>query len=174
MKQSNYGERKPHNMNKYIGGALIVFIAFIGIGMLLSGSGNREQSGGSGAAKIASAVLHKSPTCGCCGVYGSYLKKLGYGVEVHETNDLASVKSELGIPQEVESCHTMEVEGYVVEGHVPEEAVEKLLAEQPEIKGIGMAGMPSGSPGMPGRKTSDFIIYEITHEDTQGAVFMIL
>ncbi len=66
----------------------------------------------------------------------------------------------------------MEVAGYVVEGHIPEAAIQKLLTEKPDIKGIGMAGMPSGSPGMPGPKNAEFVIYEITHEGERGSVFM--
>jgi len=161
-------------MNKYAGGILIVTVMFIGAFALFSGSGSQAKNASLGAEGAVKVVLHKSPTCGCCKVYGSYLKRLGYDVEVHDTNDLAGVKSKLGVPGELESCHTMEVGEYAVEGHVPEEAIEKLLAEQPEIKGIGMAGMPSGSPGMPGQKTESFVVYEITAEGTQGDVFVTL
>ena len=84
------------------------------------------------------------------------------------------VKKKLGVPSELESCHTMEISGYVIEGHMPEEAIQKLLVENPNIKGIGLAGMPAGSPGMPGPKTSDFVIYEITHEGSRGDVFMVI
>ena len=120
------------------------------------------------------ATIYKSPSCGCCGVYASYLKREGYEVAIEEVQDMRGIKEEFGIPYDVESCHTMEIGGYVVEGHVPEEAVQKLLTEQPDIKGIGMAGMPSGSPGMPGPKRGDFVIYEITREGAQGNVFMTI
>lgn len=123
---------------------------------------------------VASATLYKSPSCGCCGQYTAYLKGKDYDVEVKDTEDMTAIKEQYGVPYELESCHTMEIEGYVIEGHIPEEAVQKLLAERPDIKGIGMAGMPSGSPGMPGPKTSDFVIYEITHEGQKGNVFMTI
>ncbi len=120
------------------------------------------------------AMLYKSPSCGCCGQYTAYLRKEDYGVDVKDTEDMSAIKEQYGVPYEIESCHTMIIEGYVVEGHIPEEAVQKLLAEKPDIKGIGMAGMPSGSPGMPGPKKSDFVIYEITHEGQKGNVFMTI
>lgn len=118
-------------------------------------------------------TLHKSPSCGCCGQYGNYLDQKGYTVDVQQTADMTSVKEDLGVPYELESCHTSEIDGYIVEGHVPEEAIDKLLAERPDIKGIGMAGMPSGSPGMPGPKET-FEIYTITHEGAKGELFMTL
>ena len=120
------------------------------------------------------AIIHKTPTCGCCGVYSSYMKKEGYHVEINDMADLSGIKQSLGVPSELESCHTSEIGGYVVEGHIPNEAIERLLSEKPNIKGIGMAGMPAGSPGMPGPKTNDFVIYEITNENTRGEIFMTI
>jgi hypothetical protein len=87
---------------------------------------------------------------------------------------MSIIKKRFGEPEELGSCHTMEIDGYVVEGHIPKEAIQKLLTERPDIKGIGMAGMPMGSPGMPGRKAGDFVVYEITRDGTQGEVFATL
>ena len=98
---------------------------------------------------------------------------MGYTVDVQQTADMTSVKEVLGVPYELESCHTSEIGDYIIEGHVPEEAIDKLLVERPDIKGIGMAGMPSGSPGMPGPKET-FEIYTITHEGTKGELFITL
>lgn len=65
------------------------------------------------------------------------------------TNALNAVKERLGVPRRVQSCHTAEVGGYVVEGHVPADVVRRLLEEQPaDVVGIGVGGMPIGSPGM--------------------------
>ncbi len=157
----------------------VIIIALVAVGLLTSlglfWPVDRQSTSGIGSKLSAGkVVLHKSPTCGCCGVYGSYLKKLGYNLEIHDTDELITVKSELGIPPAVESCHTLEVGGYVVEGHIPNVAIEKLLAEQPNIKGIGLAGMPSGSPGMPGPQTADFVIYEIIDDGRVGEVFVTL
>jgi len=120
------------------------------------------------------ATIYKSPSCGCCGQYAAYLEKKGYVVDIEGVADMSAIKEQFDVPYELESCHTMEIDGYIVEGHIPEEAVQKLLAERPDIKGIGMAGMPSGSPGMPGPKTYDFVIYEITHGGAKGNVFMTI
>ena len=163
-------------MNKNIVITLVVLVFLIGFGFVISG-GRDKQSGNEGSLTSVDGekvVIHKSPTCGCCGVYSSYLKKEGYGVEENNMADMSVVKQSLGVPYELESCHTSEIGGYVVEGHVPNEAIEKLLSEKPDIKGIGMAGMPAGSPGMPGPKANDFLIYEITHEGAKGEIFMVI
>lgn len=147
--------------------SLIGFMAFQGKDSAEVGEKAVEGNG-------IEVVLYKSPSCGCCGQYTEYLKDEGYGVEVKLTDDMGAIKKELGVPYELESCHSMEVGGYVIEGHVPEAAIEKLLVEKPDIKGIGLSGMPSGSPGMPGPKNGDFVIYEITHDGEKGSVFMTI
>jgi hypothetical protein len=119
------------------------------------------------------ATIYKDPYCGCCGKWGSYMEDNGYETDTIVEDDMSKIKERFDVPQELQSCHTSEIEGYVVEGHIPNEAVEKLLEEKPDIKGIGMAGMPSGSPGMPGPK-ADFLIYEINHDGTKGDLFMKL
>jgi len=161
-------------MNTKIITSIVLLSGLIALGGLLSLPKENKIAGNSASQLGGKMVLHKSSTCGCCGVYGSYMKKLGYDVETHNTDDLESVKTDLGIPYELASCHTSEIGGYVVEGHIPEEIIAKLLEEKPNIKGIGMAGMPSGSPGMPGPKTEDFVIYEITHEGIEGSIFATL
>lgn len=119
------------------------------------------------------AIIHKDRYCGCCGKWGSYMEGNGYETETVIEDDMEKIKDRLGVPYELQSCHTAEIDGYVVEGHIPNEAIEKLLSERPDIKGIGMAGMPSGSSGMPGPK-GDFLIYEINHDGTKGDLFMKL
>jgi hypothetical protein len=74
----------------------------------------------------------------------------------------------------MESCHTVEIENYFVEGHVPIEAIQKLLNEKPDINGIALPGMPSGSPGMPGLKMEKFKIHQITLDGQDGGVFIEL
>lgn len=150
-----------------IGALVATVVGIVGI-MALQGSSGRATVSDHGV----QATIYKSPSCSCCEQYAAYLEREGYRVDVERTTDMSAVKERYSVPYELESCHTMEIGGYVVEGHVPEVAVQKLLAETPNIKGIGMAGMPSGSPGMPGPKTSDFVVYEITHDGTRGDVFM--
>ena len=117
------------------------------------------------------ATVYKSPECVCCGSYVGYLRGHGFDVRVKEMEDLTPVKRSFGIPPGLESCHTVAVGGYAVEGHVPIEAIDRLLSEKPDIRGIALPGMPGGSPGMPGPKTETFVIYTIS--DTNPTVFMV-
>lgn len=108
------------------------------------------------------ATLYKNPQCGCCEGHADHLRAGGFDVKSVETHDLPLIKVRHGIKPEFEGCHTIEVGGYVVEGHVSATIIKRLLAERPQIKGISLPGMPDGSPGMSGRKTAPFEIYELT------------
>lgn len=111
--------------------------------------------------------IYKSLTCGCCEVYTKYFDgKVSSEVKSYNVNNPEQIKRQHGVPSELESCHTTIIEGYFVEGHIPLEAIEKLLGERPEIAGIAMPGMPEGSPGMPGRKYGDFVIYAVNFDGT--------
>ncbi|MFC4729244.1 DUF411 domain-containing protein [Coralloluteibacterium thermophilus] len=111
-------------------------------------------AGGPAAAAEARAGLppvtvHKSPACGCCGKWIEYLEAAGFEVRVRDTHELGAVKKQaLGMPMSMASCHTAEIDGYVVEGHVPVGDIHRLLAERPQARGIAVPGMPLGSPGM--------------------------
>jgi hypothetical protein len=100
------------------------------------------------AAPSQKIVVIKDPNCGCCGGWVDHLKAEGFGVEVIETAALDRVKAKLGVPSDLAACHTAEVAGYVIEGHVPAGAIRRLLAEKPQAKGLAVPGMPVGSPGM--------------------------
>lgn len=109
--------------------------------------------------------FYKSSTCGCCEVYSSYFKSKGSSkIEIVNGIDNTKIMEKYGIPKSLESCHTTIIGDYFIEGHVPLEAIEKLLLEKPDIAGIGIPGMPNGSPGMPGSKTGDFVIYGINND----------
>jgi hypothetical protein len=95
-------------------------------------------------------AVTKDPDCGCCGAWIAHIRKNGFSATVTETRDVATVKARLGVPAQLASCHTAEVAGYVVEGHVPADALKRLLAEKPEALGLAVPGMPIGSPGMEG------------------------
>ena len=146
---------------------ILLVVLFVSLGWMIS------QKGKPVSENMILATLYKSPYCGCCGEWGSYMESNEYKVATVLEEDMDKVKEKFQIPVELESCHTAEIDGYVVEGHIPNEAIEKLLKDRPDIKGIGMAGMPSGSPGMPGIK-EDFLIYEINHDGTKGDLFMKL
>jgi hypothetical protein len=93
-------------------------------------------------------VVYKTPTCGCCAAWVDRMREAGFTLEVHDIADVGPVKQQQGVPVHLSSCHTATVAGYAIEGHVPPQAVLRLLRERPEVKGIGVGGMPAGSPGM--------------------------
>jgi hypothetical protein len=135
------------------------------------GGGDAGETGGTGqtgsvvdpeAVGEGTPVMYASPTCGCCRQYAEYLRDNGHSVEPRYVDDLADIKDSAGVPAAVESCHTTLIGGYVVEGHVPVEAIDKLLRERPGIDGIALPDMPAGSPGMGGTKTGPFEIRSFT------------
>lgn len=93
-------------------------------------------------------TIHKDPNCGCCTAWADLAEQAGYEVSLVESADLAATKERLGVPDQLWSCHTVEVDGYLIEGHVPFDALARLLAERPAVAGIAVPGMPDGSPGM--------------------------
>jgi hypothetical protein len=117
------------------------------------------------------AVLYKNPQCSCCEGYAAYLQQNGFQVDVKPTNDLAEISSKAGVPAELEGCHTMFVEGYVVDGLVPVDVIQKLLKEKPAIAGITLPGMPAGALGMPGTKTDPFTIYAVSKDGAAPTVY---
>ena len=100
------------------------------------------------AAHAATMTAYKSPSCGCCGKWVEHVEKHGFTVKTVPTEDMAAVKKKLGVPDTLMSCHTTVVGGYVIEGHVPAADIKRLLAQKPRARGIAVAGMPMGSPGM--------------------------
>ncbi|HKU16977.1 MAG TPA: DUF411 domain-containing protein [Steroidobacteraceae bacterium] len=97
---------------------------------------------------LPNVVVHKTATCGCCKLWVERLRGAGFPVEVRDVDNLNPVKQRVGIPYGMGSCHTAEVGGYFVEGHVPMDDIKRLLRERPDAKGITVPGMPAGSPGM--------------------------
>ncbi len=101
-------------------------------------------------ASAAEFTVYKSPWCGCCSQWVDHLKANGHSVTTVEIEDLELIKKMAGVPEALESCHTALVERYAIEGHVPARDIERLLAERPKAKGLAVAGMPAGAPGMGG------------------------
>ncbi len=91
----------------------------------------------------------KSPACGCCNDWIIHLKANGFQVKSYDTGN-APMRSALGLPPKLSSCHTAKIDGYVVEGHVPAREIHRLLKERPVALGLAVPGMPLGSPGMDG------------------------
>jgi hypothetical protein len=102
------------------------------------------------AAEDQVITVHKDPNCGCCTGWISHLQAAGFSVRTMQTADLDAVKMRLGVPADLAACHTAQVAGYLVEGHVPAVALKRFLAEKPGAAGLAVPGMPVGSPGMEG------------------------
>ena len=105
---------------------------------------------GARADALPPMVVYRDPTCGCCHKWVDYMRSNGFDVSVKDGVRLKALKAKLGVPPDLASCHTGEIAGYVIEGHVPADAVKRLLAEKPKARGLAVAGMPIGSPGMEG------------------------
>lgn len=99
------------------------------------------------AGSLPEVRVTKGPSCSCCDAWISHLREAGFPVSVREA-PVSSLKAKLGVPRELAACHTAQVDGYVVEGHVPAPAIKRLLAERPQGIGLAVPGMPAGSPGM--------------------------
>ena len=100
------------------------------------------------AAHAATMTVYKHPSCGCCVKWIEHVEKHGFTVKTVATEDMMAVKKRLGVPDAQVSCHTTKVGNYVVEGHVPAADIKRLLAQKPKARGIAVAGMPMGAPGM--------------------------
>lgn len=116
--------------------------------------------------------VFKSPTCGCCNGWIEHMREAGFTVEAEDTQSLAQVKRELGIPNDLHSCHTAIVDGFVIEGHVPAETVAAALEDRGDLTGIAVPGMPIGSPGMevPGRAADSYDVIGFTENGERRVV----
>ncbi len=141
---------------------IIASVSVVLIGLLLFWNSPTTDTSDTVEASEYEVSIIKSPTCSCCNGYVDELKKQGFQVNVIDTEDITPIKEKYQIPRDMQSCHTALIGDYYVEGHVPIEAVKKLLAEKPPIDGIAMPGMPPGSPGMPGTKSRPFEVYALS------------
>lgn len=115
---------------------------------------------------LHSAVVYRSPTCGCCSKWVKHLRDHQFSVEDIVRDDMAAVKEQFGIPRQLASCHTAVIDGYVVEGHVPADDIMKMLETKPDISGIAVPGMPVGTPGMEMGERRD--AYQVISFDKNG------
>jgi hypothetical protein len=102
----------------------------------------------SSAAEAAVVTVFKNPACGCCEAWVEHLKAKGLRVEVRELQDVTPVARRLGVPDELRSCHTAQIGGQFVEGHVPAADIRRMVKQHPQAQGLAVPGMPAGSPGM--------------------------
>jgi hypothetical protein len=110
------------------------------------------------------ATVYKSPSCGCCAKWVEHMQQAGFQVEVHDMDDVQPVKDQHGVTASLASCHTALIGGYVVEGHVPAEVIQRMLREKPQIAGIAAPGMPRGSPGMEGPVKDRYDVVAFTRD----------
>jgi hypothetical protein len=147
------------------------------------GNADASPEGGTSDAALASAtsdqslptlVVYKAATCGCCGGWIDHMRAAGFTVDARDVStnaELMQVKIDAGVPGSMATCHTALIDGYVVEGHVPADQVKRLVTERPEaVVGIGVAGMPIGSPGMEGPGAQPYLVYAWNNQGA-GRVF---
>ena len=114
-------------------------------------------------------VVYKSPTCGCCSKWVDHMTASGFKVIAHDTSNMQAVKTRLGVPDAMASCHTSVVNGYIIEGHVPAADIQRLLRDKPKVAGLAVPGMVTGSPGMEGSRSDPYNV--IAFGDGKTSVF---
>jgi hypothetical protein len=129
-------------------------ILSIGVGILSSRPGT--LSAADAALAPIEVTVYKSPTCGCCSKWVDHMTASGFKVIAHDTNNMQAVKTKLGVPEAMVSCHTSVVNGYVIEGHVPAADIQRLLRDKPKVAGLAVPGMVMGSPGMEGNRSDPY------------------
>jgi hypothetical protein len=120
------------------------------------GTGPNPAAGVASVAASRSMTIYRSTGCSCCHLWAQIARDGGWNVAAADVTDMATFMADHGIPAEAASCHVTLVDGYAVVGHVPLAAIERLLADRPDIDGIALPGMPAGSPGMSGSATAPF------------------
>ena len=145
-------------------------IPLLAIGVPLGAAGLSVSE--SAAPPPIAITVYKTPQCGCCRTWVDHLRKNGFDVTTHDVDDISAIKTKLGVPSDLGSCHTAVAGSYVVEGHVAADEIQKLLATKPKIAGVAVPGMPAGSPGMevPGRKADKYDVIAFA-KDGKRSVF---
>ena len=118
-------------------------------------------------------TLYKDPSCGCCEAYADYLDNNGFLVKRVDSRNMNLIKQQLGTHQAA-SCHTVVVGDYVVEGHVPVAAINKMLSEKPAIHGLSIPGMPLNSPGMGPEKPGSLDVLSLDKAGNVTGLYMNL
>ncbi len=151
---------------KSISSALVGIISLLTLSSIANASEGHDDN---------AITVYKTPWCGCCQVWVEAMQKAGYTVETNDLDDLSNIKQQAEVPKHLEACHTAVIGGerkYVLEGHVPIAAVEKLQAEKPKIRGISTPGMPMGSLGMGFDEKAKYTVYAYqSRSDEKPRVF---
>ena len=132
---------------------------------ITSGSSTDEVAGELQGKQV---TMYSGPDCQCCFKWGDYMEERGFEVEEIKDANLMAMKNDLEIPRDLRSCHTAKIGDYYVEGHVPSEAIEELLTNQPDIKGIAVAGSTVGTPGMGHPNAEPYNVYQLDHDGNRS------
>ena len=147
--------------------ALIFGASLVALALLVTDGGTPQTAQAQGL-EGAEVTFYRSPTCGCCAGHAAALEEAGAIVDMQNVDEvtLQNIKQKHDIPFNKQSCHTAIIDDYVVEGHVPVEAIVQFLEDRPETRGITLPGMPIGTPGMPGLQTEPYVV-----ETLEGDVY---
>ncbi len=116
---------------------------------------------------VLNATVYHSPDCNCCGGWIDHLKTQGFQITDFSTPDIETVKQKYNVPDNLSSCHTAIVDGYVIEGHVPADDIKRLLQEKPNVAGLSVPQMPVGTPGMEmGNRKDPFYVFSFDRKDS--------
>lgn len=135
---------------------LAASVTTLAVGTAILSSKPANLSASDEALAPVEVIVYKSPTCGCCSKWVDHMTASGFKVIAHDTSNMQAVKTTLGVPDAMASCHTAVVNGYVIEGHVPAADIQRLLREKPNVKGLAVPGMVMGSPGMEGSRSDTY------------------
>ncbi len=157
--------QNPSNKKTTARSKTLLFLALAGITSIAIAATvfkSQDKVLASAADKTNSEVItvYKSPTCGCCKNWITHLEDNGFKVKAIDSNDMASIKDQQGVPMGARSCHTAVINDYVIEGHVPAQDIKNLLKEKRSVAGLAVPGMPMGSPGMEGGRVDKYMVYE--------------
>ncbi len=139
-------------------------VKLLGLSLLFVSFAFAAQAGENEQSEI---IVYKTPYCGCCGAWAEEVAKAGYSVKTVDLEDLEAIKKQASVTDELAGCHTAVFGDYILEGHVPLEAIEKLIKEQPKIRGIAAPGMPAGSLGMGYDKNAKYNVYAFSSDITK-------
>lgn len=132
----------------FLRSAGLVVMVGSGVSVLAACGDTPKQPDASATPRGIAVTLFRKEGCGCCATYADYLRDNGFTVDMNTVEDLDSIRERYRVPEAGVGCHTSVIEDYVVEGHVPVEAIDRLLSDQPAVDGISVVGMPTNSPGM--------------------------
>ena len=139
---------------------IAVLVGLLGLLALAGCAADDEarEAGATDAADGEQVVMLRTETCDCCTAHAAHLEEEGFAVD-HEIVDDPNATA--GVPDGLGSCHVTVVDDYAVVGHVPADVIDELRSAAPDVDGVSLPGMPSGSPGMPGEQTEpwEFIAF---------------